>query len=126
MRMRDAGSRAVVMEPEVEDILASYNWPGNVRQLENVLNRACIMADGELITLADLPSEVSSSQVSPARYGTKLAGSGNLRDQLRDIEASLIRQAMDAASGDRRLAAQRLGIGLSSLYRKLEELKVLV
>ena len=126
MRMRDAGSRAVGMEPEVEDILASYNWPGNVRQLENVLNRACIMADGELITLADLPSEVSSSQVSPARYGTKLAGSGSLRDQLRDIEASLIRQAMDAASGDRRLAAQRLGIGLSSLYRKLEELKVLV
>ena len=46
---------------------------------------------------------------------------GSLRERVRRFELSLIRRAIEEASGDRRLAAQRLGIGLSSLYRKLEE-----
>jgi two-component system response regulator AtoC len=48
-------------------------------------------------------------------------GDGSLRDRVRRFELSLIRRAIEEANGDRRLAAQRLGIGLSSLYRKLEE-----
>lgn len=49
------------------------------------------------------------------------SGEGTLRERVRRFELSLIRRAIDEAGGDRRLAAQRLGIGLSSLYRKLEE-----
>jgi DNA-binding NtrC family response regulator len=113
--------RAIEVDPAAEEILVSYDWPGNVRELENVLNRACILADGDRITLSDLPAEITRITPSAAASGTPLAKEGYLRDQLRAIEASLIARALEEANDDRRVAAQRLGIGLSSLYRKLEE-----
>ncbi len=120
-RARDAGdrSRPVSIEPAVEEGLLRYAWPGNVRQLENVISRALILAEGDVVALGDLPVEISrSAGVQP---GTRIANPGYLRDRLRKFEADVVRRAVDEAGGDRRLAAQRLGIGLSSLYRKLEE-----
>ena len=114
--------RALEIDPEAEEILQSYSWPGNVRQLENVINRAYILADGGRITLADLPPEISRQGVAPKGVNTFAEREGDLRDQLRWIEAGIIAKALDEAHGDRKVAAQRLGIGLSSLYRKLEEL----
>ena len=118
----DAGGQArpMGMEPDVEEILLGYAWPGNVRQLDNVISRALILAEGDCISSGDLPAEVTRT-AAPA--GTRIAQSGYLRDQLRRYEADIVRGAIDDAGGDRRLAAQRLGIGLSSLYRKLEELE---
>lgn len=103
-----------------------------------MLHRAAILADGGTIRVADLPPEVS--RVSPAALaatqasvlaggdseggGAAAAGPGSegpLRERVRRFELALIRRAIEEAGGDRRLAAQRLGIGLSSLYRKLEE-----
>ena len=120
---KSSGS-ALEIDPVVEEILRSYDWPGNVRQLENIINRAYILADGGHITLADLPSEISRQGASQKNKSMDaFAGKGgDLRDQLRWIEAGIIAKAIDEADGDRKLAAQRLGIGLSSLYRKLEEL----
>jgi two-component system, NtrC family, response regulator AtoC len=111
----------LAIEPEAEDLLVAFPWPGNVRQLENVLHRAAILADGGCIRVADLPPEVSrvAAAASPA-----VAADGadcSLRERVRRFEVSLILRAIDDAHGDRRLAAVRLGIGLSSLYRKLEE-----
>lgn len=105
-----------------EEILKNYSWPGNVRQLENIINRAYIMADGGHITLADLPPEISNQSIAMKGIDVFAGKGGDLRDQLRWIEAGIIAKAIDEADGDRKLAAQRLGIGLSSLYRKLEEL----
>lgn len=113
--------RAIEVDPAAEEILISYDWPGNVRELENVLNRACILADADRITLSDLPAEITRIAPHGGGSGTAIAKDGYLRDQLRAIEASLIARALEEANDDRRLAAQRLGIGLSSLYRKLEE-----
>lgn len=113
---------ALEIDPEAEEILQSYDWPGNVRQLENVINRAYILADGGRITLADLPPEISRQCVTPKGVNAFVKREGDLRDQLRWIEAGIIAKALDEADGDRKVAAQRLGIGLSSLYRKLEEL----
>lgn len=118
---RKGDKRHVEVDPAAEEYLASYGWPGNVRELENVLNRACILADGERITLGDLPAEITRFAPQPAVAGMAVAREGYLRDQLRSIEANLIARALEEAGDDRRLAAQRLGIGLSSLYRKLEE-----
>jgi two-component system response regulator AtoC len=109
------------IDPEVDDILQSYKWPGNVRQLENVINRVYILADGGRITLRDLPPEISRQDPSFADSGKFFAAGGDLREQLRQAEAKLITKALAEAGGDRKVAAQRLGIGLSSLYRKLEE-----
>jgi two-component system, NtrC family, response regulator AtoC len=127
-RVRPAASgrgsaQALEIDPEAEDLLLHYAWPGNVRQLENVLHRASILADGDTIRVADLPPEVARMPLAPPGAGVAPGdgGDGTLRERVRRFELSLIRRAIDDAGGDRRLAAQRLSIGLSSLYRKLEE-----
>lgn len=124
MRNVAAGTAGGVLEidPEAEDILQAYNWPGNVRQLENVINRAYILADGGRITLVDLSPEISRNDATPEAVAGFVAKGGDLRGQLRQAENEIISRALDDAGGDRKIAAQRLGIGLSSLYRKLEEL----
>lgn len=119
----DSSGGMLEMDPEAEEVMLSYKWPGNVRQLENVINRVHILADGGRITLADLPPEISNQGASHGNHGKFVAGEeGSLRDQLRHREAELIAKAISEAGGDRKAAAQKLGIGLSSLYRKLEEL----
>ena len=119
------GGHVLEIDPVAEEVLLSHAWPGNVRELENVMNRASILADNQRITLADIPADITQLRVPAPSNGTSIAsmGEGYLRDQVRQFEASLIRRALDATGGDRRAAAQRLGIGLSSLYRKLEEIE---
>ena len=115
-----AGARKLDLDPVAEELLVAYGWPGNVRELDNVINRAQILADGEIITPGDLPPEVARTALTGAPVGTAVAGKGTLRDQLRRMETEAILNALREAGGDRRVAAQALGIGLSSLYRKLE------
>jgi two-component system, NtrC family, response regulator AtoC len=119
-RVQSPGAPRLEIDAEAEELLVAFDWPGNVRQLENVLHRAAILADGGHIHVSDLPPEVArvGSAGAPSEGSS---GEGTLRERLRRFEVSLIRRAIDEAAGDRRAAAQRLGIGLSSLYRKLEE-----
>lgn len=120
------------VDAAAEELLLSYPWPGNVREIENVLNRAHLMADGDRITLADIPPQITRSiaalpaapflaQREVGTPGNNAAAEGSLRQQLRRFEEQVISRAITAADGDRRVAAHGLGIGLSSLYRKLEE-----
>ena len=103
--------------------LAAYHWPGNVRQLDNTISRVLLMADTDTIGVADLPPEVlgSRSGTEDARAAT-VAIRGGLRERMRHYEATLIDEALKQTGGDKRNAATMLGIGLSSLYRKLDEL----
>lgn len=116
-------SHPISMDSDVEEILHGYDWPGNVRQLDNVIGRAVILAENGCIALGDLSAEIVRSVAPRTQAGTPIASSDGLRDQLRKYEADVVQRAIEEAEGDRRLAAQRLGIGLSSLYRKLEELE---
>ena len=117
----------VVLDPEAEEILVNYAWPGNVRELDNVINRAYIISDGHIITPDDLPPDlnVASRHQQPHITGDKKEmgefSTGGLKEQLRRVEADIIAQALRESEGDRRLAAQKLEIGVSSLYRKIEE-----
>jgi len=117
------GKRAMALDPVAEEILVEFPWPGNVRELENVINRAHILADGDRITLADLPPDIARAAPIRGKCGMDVASSAGLREQLRRVEADIISRALRDAGGDRRLAAQKLDIGLSSLYRKLEEIE---
>ena len=114
-------SGKLVIDPDAEEILLGYDWPGNVRELENVLQRATILAERGRITVADLPPHITPVLSEGGPGASVLQGNGGLREQVRDYEHSLILRRIDECGGDRRSAAQRLGIGLSSLYRKLEE-----
>jgi DNA-binding NtrC family response regulator len=119
------GKRALEVDPVVEEILINFPWPGNVRELENVINRAHILADSDRISLVDLPPDIAKSSPIGEKNGTNIASGGSLRDQLRKVEADIILSALRDAAGDRRVASQKLDIGLSSLYRKLEEIEAM-
>ncbi|HEY8606509.1 MAG TPA: sigma-54 dependent transcriptional regulator [Noviherbaspirillum sp.] len=117
-------SEDINMDADVEETLCAYEWPGNVREMENVVDRALILADEGRITMADLPPHVA--RVAPPG-SARVAGEGgdSLREQVRRFESTVIHNAIADANGDRRAAALKLGIGLSSLYRKLEEYEAL-
>jgi two-component system, NtrC family, response regulator AtoC len=122
--MRSASRRStsppIEIDPEAEAYLLAYSWPGNVRELDNVINRARILAENDCITVADLPASVVGAVDKRLVARQEISGDGSLREQMQRLEQDLIRRAVLAAHGDRRLAARRLGISLSSLYRKLE------
>lgn len=120
-REQNNATTCMTVTEDVEQLLLAYPWPGNVRQMENVINRACILAEDNCINLEDLPPEIARSTPRLVPHGTSFATERSLRDMLREFEASVIHRALEETQGDRRTAAQKLGIGLSSLYRKLEE-----
>ena len=115
----------VTIDPEVKELLMAYDWPGNVREMENVIDRALILAEQGNITCSDLPPLITRI-LTLERPGSASPGpTGNLREQVRRFEESVICRAISESDGDRRLAAQKLGMGLSSLYRKLEDYEAL-
>ncbi len=120
---RRMGERTEIsFDPGVEAFLTNYEWPGNVREMENVIDRAIILAEDNYITLSDLPPQITRVEQS-IHNGENFQSSGTLREQVRRYEAALIFRTIEETGGDRRAAAQKLNIGLSSLYRKLEELE---
>ncbi len=99
-------------EPETLDLLQRYPWPGNVRELKNVLERAAILAPaGELLAPAYLPDEFHGATARPAADD----------ESLRGLEARHIQRLMGELLGNKPEVAKRLGIGLTTLYRKLQE-----
>ncbi len=112
-------SRRFSLDDDAEAVLMTYPWPGNLRELDNVINRARILAENNRITVADLPAAIVGTAPPPGANGADFGGDTTLRLQLRRHEIKLLQDAILAAEGDRRVAAQKLGISLSSLYRKV-------
>jgi two-component system response regulator AtoC len=110
---------SIEIQPEALQTLLAYNWPGNVRELQNVIARSLILAENGCIDVTDLPHGVRSTYLDPVNE--MVNEQDNLKQQLRNYEQAIIRSAIDKADGDRKLAADRLGIGVSSLYRKLDQ-----
>jgi len=114
------GDQEILLDPMAKEMLLNHNWPGNVREMENVIDRALILAEDGKITPSDLPVKIT--KMNPSNQpGIDLNIGGSLREQLRKFEVDLILKAIENANGDRRTAAKNLGIGVSSLYRKLDE-----
>ena len=106
------------IDEEVIRVLMSLPWKGNVRELDNVIEHTMILAEGDHITLKDLPAAiVTSGQTNPVF-------TCNLKDALRHFEKRHITRVLDQVGQDRREAANLLDISLSSLYRKIEELEI--
>jgi DNA-binding NtrC family response regulator len=112
-------------------LLAAFDWPGNVRQLQSVLFRAAVYCEGETLTIESFPQLLElvgdfghSTSASQEGAGVLLyTDDGNLRP-LEDIEADVIRLAIGHYRGRMTEVARRLGIGRSTLYRKLGELGI--
>jgi DNA-binding NtrC family response regulator len=109
------------ISPEALETLAAYDWPGNLRQLENVVQRGLIAASGKSIHLADLPPEVRGA--APATPLASLADFNSVEIvPLRELERRAIEHALRVTHGSVSLAAKRLGIGRATLYRRIASL----
>ncbi len=125
------GLRPLGITDGAQSLLAAYDWPGNVRQLQAVLFRAAVFCDGDALTAEDFPqlSDLLGSgggNQNPVQEGVGVmlyTFDGNLRP-LEDIEADVIRLAIGHYRGRMTEVARRLGIGRSTLYRKLTELGI--
>jgi two-component system response regulator HydG len=108
----------VSIAPEALRFLETYSWPGNLRELENVLERAIILTPGNQVTEKVLPPELrepgdrSGGQVSFPR-GMKME----------EIELQVIREALSRNHGDRAKSAEELGISVRTVYRRLNEMQ---
>jgi transcriptional regulator with PAS, ATPase and Fis domain len=104
--------RAPALAPDAANLLLRYGWPGNVRELENALERALALAQSDRIEVDDLPPELGAAPPAPESVddGRTLA----------EMERDSIAAALRASGGNRARAAEKLGIGVATLYRKLK------
>jgi DNA-binding NtrC family response regulator len=111
-----AGKKEVGVSPEVMSVLQAYSWPGNVRELHNVIERALILADGDQVTVDDLPGNLRHEG------GVGIQELMNRRPALADLERTYITRLLEEFGGHRARVADVLGISDRTLYRKLKSL----
>ena len=113
----DAGKPVTGISPAAAERLARYTWPGNVRELQNCIERAVALARYNEIVVDDLPENVRSYE----RSHVLVAGDDPSElAPLEQVEQRYIARVMEAVGGNKTLAAQILGVGRKTLYRKLE------
>ncbi|MDW8131602.1 MAG: sigma-54 dependent transcriptional regulator [Bryobacterales bacterium] len=122
---RHGGQRRLA--PDLEHALLSYPWPGNVRELENCIERLVALNSGPVLHLADLPSALvnywrgSRERAAAAAADASPAGSKSAVLPLEEVEKRAILEALAHTGGDHLKAARLLGIGRTTLYRKLRQ-----
>jgi DNA-binding NtrC family response regulator len=126
-----SGANTPELDPGALDALRTYNWPGNVRQLKNCLERAVLLSNNGRITVSDLPPEVvrpapmispimvSASQPGATSDGVSITTSSPA--SLREMERQQILAALEQTGWHRGKTAEILGISASTLYRRLRD-----
>ena len=122
-----------------QSALCGYDWPGNVRQLENICRRLTVMAPGQTVGIGDLPAElgIKADKVVPVKSNSwehslqsiashkLMEHKSNILDELLpEFEAVLIRTALQHTNGHKQEAAKCLGWGRNTLTRKMKELSL--
>jgi DNA-binding NtrC family response regulator len=110
------GRSRLTIPPEVLTRLSDYSWPGNVREIENVIERAAVLCRGESMGLDDLPEAIARASTP-----TPSALTFSIGTPLEEVELRMIKETLKHAQGDKPLAAQLLGISTRTIYRKLGE-----
>ena len=134
-----SGRPGLRLSPVAEDALRQHTWPGNVRELENVIQRAIILATGELIDTealhllpkaallpgADrLANEPLQHSVSMPSASQALSAPGRKTDDIREVERTHILDTLAAAGGSRKIAGERLGMSERTLRHKLRQYRL--
>jgi DNA-binding NtrC family response regulator len=103
--------KGIEISPSLINHLMSYSWPGNVRELQHAVERAVILCRGPVITQDDFQLAPISSHGTPQFHTLNLS----------EMEKELVRRAIEQHNGNLTRVAEELGIGRTTLYRKLEE-----
>lgn len=132
-RMRRERATAYRFSPEAIETLISYDWPGNVRELESVIERTCALSSGPVLHLGDLPTQMhqrigtKEDTVAVTRVDERAVPAATV-DRLSspivsiaELEREAILNTIRQLHGDKLMAAKLLGIGKTTLYRKLKE-----
>jgi DNA-binding NtrC family response regulator len=119
---QEHGKPAKHISAEAFEVLARHPWPGNVRQLRNVIESVVVFHQGEEIAVSDLPAEVRDSSTLSSAGSPVQAVVGSPRT-MEAIERQAILETLERTGGHRAKAADLLGIGLRTLQRKLKEYK---
>lgn len=119
------GKDVKMISDEALHIFHSHSWPGNIRELSNVIERAVVFAQADQITLSELPSHLlliarSTGTLDPMSLANSSI-SVPLGTSLEDVEELLIRKTLEATSGDKNMTAKLLGINSRTIYRKLDK-----
>jgi len=121
------GKKIVGIDAAALAALTAFSWPGNVRQLENVVENMVVLAQGERLTTADIPPDIAPAMGQP---GTALVHTGDAPStaivslggmNLAALEKQAIEKTLEMVTGNREQAAKILGIGERTLYRKIKE-----
>jgi len=110
------------MSQEALRLLTGYSWPGNVRELENAIERAVAVAKGNVVLPSDLPPEVGGSAALGVPGGVPVGDGGLIADRptLGELERRYIQLVLGECGGNKKKAAEKLGIDRRTLYRALE------
>jgi len=114
-----AGTKALL--PDAMQALATYQWPGNIRELENTIERIVILSHGDEIGVEDLPAEVRTGACGPGRTPSGFALPEEGID-LEEVELDLIRQALDRTGGSAPKAAKLVGLTTKTLEARMQRL----
>ena len=125
---RETGASHLFSE-EAVCLMTEYDWPGNVRELENAIERACALSSGPVLHMADLPTQLQDfSQQNHAQSSKTVGNLSAARTSspspivsIADMERRAILETIRQLKGDKLMAAKLLGIGKTTLYRKLKE-----
>jgi two-component system response regulator HydG len=118
--------RKFTLSDEVLRTMMRHDWPGNVRELENAIERACALSSGPVLHLGDLPTQLQQQGLEAKRAATAAGAKAEEAEApevktLADLEREAILGAIRTLNGDKLQAAKLLGIGKTTLYRKLKE-----
>jgi transcriptional regulator with PAS, ATPase and Fis domain len=106
------GQKTLTMPPDVLAMLKDYEWPGNIRELRNMIERAVLLAQNKPLVPEHFPGIVAPALVPISIEPEVPAG-------LKDIELDYLRKVVDSCNGDKKKASRMLGISLATIYRKL-------
>jgi DNA-binding NtrC family response regulator len=107
------------LDQQVIEVIEAYRWPGNIRELENVLERATAFAESNRLSISDLPEELRDLKQTEPPLTASLAGKS-----LQEIEKQAIQQTLQACDGNKSKAARVLGISEKSIYNKMKRLNL--
>ena len=113
----EMNKNCVTIDDEAMQVLINYEWKGNIRELQNVIERAVIFAEGDTIKASDI-GIFNDTEIKNEDKGL------DLHQAMKNYERQFIIQALNKCDGNKAHAARSLGVGLSSLYRKIDELNI--
>jgi DNA-binding NtrC family response regulator len=114
---KESGKNIKDVDYEAMQALMAYDWPGNIRELRNSIERAVVLAEGEALTIHDLPDKLRTLDVEGV-------ATSSLRQALDGFEREYIKRSLAENKGNKEATAGKLGIDLVTLYRKLKKLKI--